>query len=77
MPCSGFLHLRVHHLGSDRNPSVALCGAVRIPALGKRHRHGLLSAVNLGRMILSGWLTDRMNFNPLLLGIIWRMFAVA
>ena len=48
-------------------PYAALCG---FPPLASATAYGLLSAVNLGGMILSGWLTDRMN-RPLLLGIIY------
>jgi MFS family permease len=48
-------------------PYAALCG---FPPLESATAYGLLSAVNLGGMILSGWLTDRMN-RPLLLAIIY------
>lgn len=48
-------------------PYAAFCG---IPKLESAAAYGLLSAVNLGGMILAGWLTDRMN-RPLLLAIIY------
>lgn len=48
-------------------PYAALCG---FPPLASATAYGVLSAVNLGGMILSGWLTDRMN-RPLLLAVIY------
>ena len=38
--------------------------------------YGVLSAVNMGGMILAGWLTDRMN-RPLLLGSIYLLRALS
>jgi predicted MFS family arabinose efflux permease len=48
-------------------PYAAFCG---FPPLESAMAYGVLSAVNLGGMILSGWLTDRMS-RPLLLAIIY------
>ena len=48
-------------------PYAAACG---FPPLESAYAYGILSAVNLGGMVLSGWLTDRMN-RPLLLGSIY------
>lgn len=48
-------------------PYAAFCG---FPPLPSATAYGLLSAVNLGGMILAGWLTDRMR-RPLLLGLIY------
>ncbi len=48
-------------------PYAAACG---FPPLESAFAYGLLSAINLGGMVLAGWLTDRMN-RPLLLGSIY------
>jgi MFS family permease len=48
-------------------PYAAACG---FPPLESAYAYGILSAVNLGGMVLSGWLTDRMH-RPLLLGSIY------
>jgi predicted MFS family arabinose efflux permease len=48
-------------------PYAAACG---FPPLESAFAYGLLSAINLGGMVLAGWLTDRMN-RPLLLGMIY------
>jgi MFS family permease len=48
-------------------PYAAACG---FPPLESAYAYGILSAVNLGGMVLSGWLTDRMN-RPVLLGSIY------
>ena len=48
-------------------PYAAFCGFTPVPSATA---YGLLSAVNLGGMILAGWLTDRVN-RPLLLGAIY------
>jgi MFS family permease len=47
-------------------PYAAFCGFGPVPSATA---YGLLSAVNLGGMILAGWLTDRMNRPLLLAGI--------
>ncbi len=54
-------------------PYAAACG---FPPLESATAYGLLSAVNLGGMVLSGWLTDRMN-RPLLLGLIYTVRGLA
>jgi predicted MFS family arabinose efflux permease len=54
-------------------PYAAACG---FPPLESATAYGLLSAVNLGGMVLSGWLTDRMN-RPLLLGSIYILRGLA
>ena len=54
-------------------PYAAACG---FPPLESATAYGLLSAVNLGGMVLSGWLTDRMN-RPLLLGAIYIIRGLA
>ena len=48
-------------------PYAAFCGLPPVPASGI---YGLIMAINLGGMFLSGWLTDRVN-RPLLLGTIY------
>ena len=48
-------------------PYAAACG---FPPLESAYAYGILSAVNLGGMVLSGYLTDRMH-RPLLLGMIY------
>ena len=48
-------------------PYAAACG---FPPLESAYAYGLLSAINLGGMILAGWLADRMH-RPLLLGMIY------
>lgn len=48
-------------------PYASFCGFGPVPSATA---YGLLSAINLGGMILAGWLTDRMN-RPLLLGMIY------
>lgn len=48
-------------------PYSAICGFGPVPSATA---YGLLSAINLGGMILAGWLTDRVN-RPLLLGGIY------
>lgn len=48
-------------------PYAAFCGFPPVPASGI---YGLTMAINLGGMLLSGWLTDRVN-RPLLLGTIY------
>lgn len=50
-------------------PYAAFCGFAAIPSATA---YGLLSAVNLGGMILAGWLSDRVN-RPLLLGSIYLL----
>jgi len=50
-------------------PYAAFCGFAVIPSATA---YGLLSAVNLGGMILAGWLSDRVN-RPLLLGGIYLL----
>ena len=54
-------------------PYAAACG---FQPLESATAYGLLSAVNLGGMVLSGWLTDRMN-RPLLLGSIYILRGLA
>jgi MFS family permease len=54
-------------------PYAAACG---FPPLESATAYGVLSAVNLGGMVLSGWLTDRMN-RPLLLGSIYILRGLA
>ena len=48
-------------------PYAAMCGFAPVPSATA---YGVLSAVNLGGMILAGWLTDRVN-RPLLLFTIY------
>ena len=48
-------------------PYASFCGFGPLPSATA---YGLLSAINLGGMILAGWLTDRVN-RPLLLGGIY------
>ena len=48
-------------------PYAAACG---FPPLESAFAYGLLSAINLGGMVLAGWLADRMG-RPLLLGMIY------
>lgn len=50
-------------------PYASFCGFGPVPSATA---YGLLSAINLGGMILAGWLTDRMN-RPLLLGMIYLL----
>ncbi len=47
-------------------PYAAFCG---FPPLPSTTAYGILSAVNLGGMVLAGWLTDRLNRPLLLAGI--------
>jgi MFS family permease len=54
-------------------PYAAACG---FPPLESAFAYGLLSAINLGGMVLAGWLTDRMN-RPLLLGSIYILRALS
>jgi len=54
--------IEVHFL-----PYAALCG---LPPLPSATAYGLMAAVNLGGMVLAGWLCDRMN-RPLLLALIY------
>jgi len=54
-------------------PYASLCGFEPLPSAAA---YGVLSAVNLAGMILSGWLTDRMN-RPLLLGGIYIVRGLA
>jgi MFS family permease len=54
-------------------PYAAACG---FPPVESAFAYGVLSAVNLGGMVLAGWLTDRMN-RPLLLGGIYVMRGLA
>jgi MFS family permease len=54
-------------------PYAAACG---FPPLESATAYGVLSAVNLAGMVLSGWLTDRMN-RPLLLGSIYILRGLA
>lgn len=54
-------------------PYAAFCG---LPPLPSATAYGLLSAVNLGGMVLAGWLSDRMN-RPLLLGSIYIFRAAS
>ena len=50
-------------------PYAAACG---FPPLESATAYGVLSAFNLGGMVLAGWLTDRMH-RPFLLGLIYAM----
>jgi len=50
-------------------PYAAICGFGPLPSATA---YGVLSAVNLGGMVLAGWLADRMN-RPLLLGGIYLL----
>ena len=54
-------------------PYAAACG---FPPLESAYAYGLLSAINLAGMVLSGWLTDRMH-RPLLLGSIYVLRALS
>ena len=54
-------------------PYAAACG---FPPLPSATAYGVLSGVNLGSMILAGWLADRMN-RPLLLAAIYGVRAFA
>ncbi|MEP3277274.1 MAG: MFS transporter [Stappiaceae bacterium] len=54
-------------------PYAALCGFGPVPSATA---YGLLSAINLGGMILAGWLTDHVH-RPLLLGIIYLIRGVS
>jgi MFS family permease len=54
-------------------PYAAACG---FPPLESAYAYGILSAVNLGGMVLAGWLTDRMH-RPLLLGSIYILRGLA
>ena len=54
-------------------PYAAFCG---FAPLTSATAYGVLSAVNLGGMVLAGWLTDRMN-RPLLLGAIYILRGLA
>jgi MFS family permease len=54
-------------------PYAAFCGFAPLPSAAA---YGVLSAVNLAGMILSGWLADRMS-RPLLLGGIYILRGVA
>ncbi len=54
-------------------PYAAACG---FPPLESAYAYGLLSAINLGGMVLSGWLADRMH-RPLLLGMIYILRALS
>ena len=54
-------------------PYAAACG---FPPLESAFAYGLLSAINLGGMVLAGWLSDRMN-RPLLLGTIYILRGLA
>ncbi len=54
-------------------PYTVACG---YPPLEGATAYGVLSAFNLGGMVLAGWLTDRMN-RPLLLGTIYVMRALS
>jgi MFS family permease len=54
-------------------PYAAFCGFPPVPASGI---YGLIMAINLGGMFLSGYLTDRMN-RPLLLGSIYLMRSLS
>lgn len=54
-------------------PYAAACG---FPPMESATAYGVLSAVNLGGMVLAGWLTDRMSRPLLLAGIyVFRGFA--
>jgi MFS family permease len=54
-------------------PYAAACG---FPPLESAYAYGILSAVNLGGMVLAGYLTDRMH-RPLLLGSIYILRGFA
>lgn len=54
-------------------PYAAVCGFSPVTSASA---YGLLSAINLGGMILAGWLTDRVN-RPMLLGGIYLVRAVS
>jgi MFS family permease len=54
-------------------PYAAFCG---FPPLTSAAAYGVLSAVNLGGMVLAGWLTDRTN-RPFLLGAIYILRGLA
>jgi MFS family permease len=54
-------------------PYAAFCG---FAPLTSATAYGVLSALNLGGMVLAGWLTDRMN-RPLLLGAIYILRGLA
>ena len=54
-------------------PYASFCG---FAPLTSATAYGVLSAVNLGGMVLAGWLTDRMN-RPLLLGAIYILRGLA
>jgi MFS family permease len=54
-------------------PYAAACG---FPPVESATAYGLLSAVNLGGMVVAGWLTDRMQ-RPLLLGLIYVLRGLA
>jgi MFS family permease len=54
-------------------PYAAACGFAPMDSAAA---YGVLSAVNLGGMVLSGWLTDRMS-RPLLLGLIYVLRGLA
>jgi len=54
-------------------PYAATCGFGPVPSATA---YGVLSAINLGGMILAGWLTDRVN-RPLLLGGIYLIRGVS
>lgn len=54
-------------------PYAAICGFGPVPSATA---YGLLSAINLGGMILAGWLTDRVN-RPMLLGGIYLIRGVS
>ena len=54
-------------------PYAAFCGFPPVPASGI---YGLTMAINLGGMLLSGYLTDRVN-RPLLLGSIYLLRSVS
>lgn len=53
-------------------PYASICGFGPIPSATA---YGVLSAVNLGGMILAGWLTDRVN-RPILLGGIYLIRGI-
>src|SRR4051794_8773055 len=60
-------------IGAPLLPYAAACG---FPPLESATAYGVLSAVNLGGMVLAGWLTDRMSRPMLLAGIyVFRGFA--
>jgi MFS family permease len=54
-------------------PYAAACG---FPPLESAFAYGLMSAINLGGMVLAGWLADRMH-RPLLLGMIYILRGLA